>query len=127
MNIENRPNLSVEYGNGIGKVEFNPRKFSLPNLRRMVQLQLASTDCPRIEFTYRDGKTKTMGQEDMRDTQRLDKRGLSRFVNKVVRQMDKAARVSIIREVEFAPHHLHLSDDPIVNFVENYLDSLDAI
>ncbi len=126
MNKETGQNLSVAYGNGIGRVEFDPRKFSLRNLRRIIQLQLTSADSPRIEFTYRDGKTKTMGQKDMSETKTLNKRELRRFIVRVANQMDKAARVSIIREVEFAPHHLHLSDDPFEEFAEN-LDSLDTI
>lgn len=126
MNKETKPDMSVEYGNGIGKVEFNPRKFTMANLRKMIKMQMSSGDSPIIGFTYRDGKTRTMDKEDMKAAKELNKKGLNNFITRVANQMDKAVMVSITRKVQEEPYHLNLHNDPIENFIEN-LDSIDAI
>ncbi len=126
MNKEINPNISVGYGNGIGKVEFNPKKFSVENLRRIVGMQINSTDSPIIGFLYRDGQTRIMGKDDILKARALDKIGLSKFITKVTRQMDRVARVFIVRKVEDTPYHSSLSDNYIYDFIEG-IDGLDDI
>ncbi len=126
MSKETKPNMSVEYGNGIGKVEFNPRKFSLENLREIVRKQMSSSDSPIISLTYCDGQIKTIGKEDLANAGLLSHRARKKFIIRVAGQMDRVAHVSIAREVEEMPYHPKTSADPILNFVET-LNDLDSI
>lgn len=127
MRIEKQSNISVEYGNGIGRIEFKPSQFCFSSLREIARLQMSSTDHPFIELTHRGGRTTTIGEENFLRARELRGKELKSFTTNLAHQLERADKVSIIREVKAAPYHLFLSGDPISEFVRNHLEGLDAL
>lgn len=105
MRNEKQPNLSAEYGSGIGKVEFRTAQFSTDALREIARLQIASTDSPFIMFSHTGGRTTTMTAEELNKAKTLKKKELRTFTTELGRRMAIAEKVSITREAQKAPYH----------------------
>ncbi len=119
-----KENLSAQYGNGLGRIEFIPRNFSKEALRKIVKTQIESSDNPLIEINYSDGTYISLGAESLETARTMSKRSQSAFIKRISNSIERANRVSVTRGVEEQSYYPKVN--PIGNFIKN-LEALDEI
>lgn len=121
MSKEKQPNLSAEYGTGMGRVDFKTSQFSSSALREIARLQISSVDSPFIMLTHPGGRTTTVVNEELKKGKALRGKALKTFTTELGKKMATAETVSIIRAVERAPYH---PSSEIKHFIQG-IDSID--